>query len=117
MSRHVKAISREDHLRFVAARPSVSHLQTPAWGDVKPDWRAESLGWFDEDGALVGAGLVLMRPLPRLRRCLAYLPEGPVIDWGAADLEGLLEPMLGYLRSPAPWPPVPGCCSWTSRSP
>ncbi|MGW4921709.1 lipid II:glycine glycyltransferase FemX [Streptomyces parvulus] len=99
MSPHVKAISREEHLRFVAARPSVSHLQTPAWGDVKPDWRAESLGWFDEAGTLVGAGLVLLRPLPVLRRCLAYLPEGPVVDWDAADLAGLLEPMLAHLRS------------------
>ncbi|MET7407345.1 lipid II:glycine glycyltransferase FemX [Streptomyces parvulus] len=99
MSPRVKAISREEHLRFVAARPSVSHLQTPAWGDVKPDWRAESLGWFDEGGTLVGAGLALLRPLPVLRRCLAYLPEGPVVDWDAADLAGLLEPMLAHLRS------------------
>ncbi|WP_217140314.1 peptidoglycan bridge formation glycyltransferase FemA/FemB family protein [Streptomyces sp. AC627_RSS907] len=98
MSCHLKAITRAEHLRFVAARPSVSHLQTPSWGDVKPDWRAESLGWFDEDGALVGAGLVLLRPLPKLRRTLAYLPEGPVIDWGAADLERWLEPMLAYLK-------------------
>ncbi|MGQ5603227.1 lipid II:glycine glycyltransferase FemX [Streptomyces sp. EKS3.2] len=98
MSRHVKPITREEHLRFVAARPSVSHLQTPAWGDVKPDWRAESLGWFDEGGDLVGAGLVLLRPLPRLKRCLAYLPEGPVIDWDAPDLERWLEPMLAHLK-------------------
>lgn len=97
MKCRVKAITREEHLRFVAARPSVSHLQIPSWGDVKPDWRAESLGWFDEDGALVGAGLVLLRPLPKLRRSLAYLPEGPVIDWDAAGLESRLEPMLAHL--------------------
>ncbi|MFD6726468.1 peptidoglycan bridge formation protein FemAB, partial [Streptomyces sp. NPDC060131] len=48
MSCRLKPITREEHLRFVAARPSVSHLQVPSWGDVKPDWRAESLGWFDE---------------------------------------------------------------------
>ncbi|GAA5206742.1 lipid II:glycine glycyltransferase FemX [Streptomyces thinghirensis] len=98
MSCHLKAITREEHLRFVTSRPSVSHLQTPSWGDVKPDWRAESLGWFDEGGDLVGAGLVLLRPLPRLKRYLAYLPEGPVIDWGTADLERWLEPMLAYLK-------------------
>ncbi|NEB04971.1 hypothetical protein [Streptomyces sp. SID13726] len=31
--------------------------------DVKPDWRAESLGWFGEGGELAGVGLVLYRPL------------------------------------------------------
>ncbi|MFJ7768606.1 lipid II:glycine glycyltransferase FemX [Streptomyces sp. NPDC097107] len=98
MSCHLKAITRAEHLRFVTSRSSVSHLQTPSWGDVKPDWRAESLGWFDEGGDLVGAGLVLLRPLPRLKRYLAYLPEGPVIDWGAAGLERWLEPMLAYLK-------------------
>ncbi|WP_028801354.1 lipid II:glycine glycyltransferase FemX [Streptomyces sp. 142MFCol3.1] len=98
MSYRLKAISRDEHLGFVSARSSVSHMQVPSWGDVKPDWRAESLGWFDEHDRLVGAGLVLMRPLPKLKRYLAYLPEGPVLDWAAPDLERLLEPMLAYLK-------------------
>ena len=29
-------------------QPSVSFLQTPAWGEVKSEWKAESVGWFDE---------------------------------------------------------------------
>ncbi|MGX1270693.1 lipid II:glycine glycyltransferase FemX [Streptomyces phaeoluteigriseus] len=100
MSLRVQTITRDEHLAFVAARPSVSHMQIPAWGDVKPDWRAESIGWFDERGALVGAGLVLLRPLPKLRRYLAYLPEGPVVDWFAADLvERWLQPMLAHLKA------------------
>ncbi|MGD3108657.1 lipid II:glycine glycyltransferase FemX [Streptomyces sp. YGL11-2] len=98
MSYRLKAITREEHLAFVSTRPSVSHMQVPSWGDVKPDWRAESLGWFDEDGRLVGAGLVLLRPLPKLKRYLAYLPEGPLIDWDAPDLDRWLKPMLAYLK-------------------
>lgn len=98
MSLRLKGITREEHLAFIRTRPSASHMQVPSWGDVKPDWRAESLGWYDTDDRLVGAGLVLSRPLPRLRRCLAYLPEGPVIDWHAADLERWLEPMLAHLK-------------------
>ncbi|MEV8554138.1 peptidoglycan bridge formation glycyltransferase FemA/FemB family protein [Streptomyces glaucescens] len=98
MSYRVEAITREEHLAFATARPSVSHMQVPSWGDVKPDWRALSLGWLDEEGRLAGAGLVLLRPLPKLRRYLAYLPEGPVIDWTAAGLEQWLRPMLAYLR-------------------
>ena len=98
MTYRLRPISRAEHLAFVAARPSVSHMQVPSWADVKPDWRAESLGWFDEGGQLVGAGLVLLRPLPKLRRYLAYLPEGPVIDWDSADLAQWLRPMLAYLK-------------------
>ncbi|MFD9002785.1 lipid II:glycine glycyltransferase FemX [Streptomyces sp. NPDC059582] len=99
MTIRVQPITRAEHLAFVAARPSVSHMQIPAWGEVKQDWRAESLGWFDESGRPVGAGLVLLRPLPRLKRYLAYLPEGPVIDWFAPDLERWLEPMLAHLKA------------------
>jgi lipid II:glycine glycyltransferase (peptidoglycan interpeptide bridge formation enzyme) len=65
----------------------VSFLQTPAWGRLKTDWGHESLGWYavDAPDQLVGAGLVLYRQLPRLKRYLAYLPEGPSCDW--ADQE------------------------------
>ncbi|MFE1309050.1 lipid II:glycine glycyltransferase FemX [Streptomyces sp. NPDC058755] len=97
-SLRLQPISRAEHLSFVASLPSVSHMQLPSWGDVKPDWRAESLGWFDGDGRLVGVGLVLLRPLPKVKRYLAYLPEGPVIDWHVPDLERWLEPMLAYLK-------------------
>ncbi|MFI5755011.1 lipid II:glycine glycyltransferase FemX [Streptomyces sp. NPDC051569] len=99
MGYRLKTITREEHLAFVRARPSASHMQVPSWGDVKPDWRAESLGWFDEQGRITGAGLVLHRPVPKIKRYLAYLPEGPVIDWYAADLERWLEPMLDHLKS------------------
>ncbi|MER6953184.1 MULTISPECIES: peptidoglycan bridge formation glycyltransferase FemA/FemB family protein [unclassified Streptomyces] len=101
-SLRVQSISRAEHLAFIAARPSASHMQIPSWGDVKPDWRAESLGWIDEAGVLVGAGLALLRPLPRLKlkKYLAYLPEGPVIDWYAPDLvERWLDPMLAHLQA------------------
>ena len=76
----VRPIDDGTHLGFLESLPTASFLQTPAWGRVKTEWRAESIGWFDVD-ALVGAALVLHRRLPRLRRSLAYLPEGPVIDW------------------------------------
>jgi lipid II:glycine glycyltransferase (peptidoglycan interpeptide bridge formation enzyme) len=97
----VRPITAEQHLAFVRAQPWTSFLQTPAWAAVKPEWRAESLGWFS-DADLVGAGLVLHRHLPvpklRVRRSLAYLPEGPVVDWAAGDLEVWLAPMARYLE-------------------
>lgn len=72
----VRPITPAEHLAFIAARPSASHMQVPSWGAVKPDWRAESLGWFEEaSGQPVGVGLVLYRPVPKLKKYLAYLPE------------------------------------------
>lgn len=106
MTLRIRPLSREDHLAFIASLPSASHMQMPSWGDVKPDWRAESLGWFEQGAGgagggerLVGVGLVLLRPLPGLERCLAYLPEGPVIDWDDPDLERWLAPLVAHLKS------------------
>ncbi|MFJ2887611.1 lipid II:glycine glycyltransferase FemX [Streptomyces sp. NPDC087305] len=94
----VEPISSAEHLAFVRAQRSVSFLQTPAWGSVKTEWRSESLGWYD-GRQLVGAGLVLHRPVPRLDRwTLAYLPEGPVIDW-TGDIDRWLDPLAAYLKA------------------
>jgi lipid II:glycine glycyltransferase (peptidoglycan interpeptide bridge formation enzyme) len=108
----VRTISTAEHLGFVAARDSASFLQLPAWGAVKPGWRSESLGWETPRGRLVGAGLVLSRPVPGTRRSLAYLPEGPLIDWASPDLAAWLRPMVAHLRAGGAFgvrmgPPVP----------
>jgi lipid II:glycine glycyltransferase (peptidoglycan interpeptide bridge formation enzyme) len=104
----VRPLTTEQHLAFLAARAgssSVSFLQTPAWARVKTEWRGESLGFFSDEGtagsgdAPMGAALVLHRPVPRLERfTLAYIPEGPVIDWDG-DLAAWLTPLTTYLRA------------------
>jgi lipid II:glycine glycyltransferase (peptidoglycan interpeptide bridge formation enzyme) len=103
MSLQVRQISREEHLAFISARSTASFLQCPAWGAVKKEWRSESIGWCDADGKVVGAGLVLYRRIPKIKRFLAYLPEGPALDWSAVgsltDLRALMDPMLAHLRS------------------
>lgn len=103
----VHAIDDARHLRFLvetADPESVSFLQQPAWGRVKAAWRARSLGWFAA-GRLVGTALVLHRDLSRIPllrgRSLAYIPEGPTVDWFAdgrcaADWLG---PLVAHLRS------------------
>ena len=93
----VRTITPAEHLEFLRGQRSASFLQTPAWGEVKSDWRRESIGWFD-DGELVGAGLVLYRQLPKVKKYLAYLPEGPVIDWTSDTLSDWLAPMTKHLR-------------------
>ncbi len=101
----IRPLGRDEHLEFVHSRSDggsgLSFLQCPSWGAVKSGWRCESLGWF-RGSELVGAGLVLYRSLPRIGRSLAYLPEGPMIDWfgertGIA-LEDWLKPLVGALR-------------------
>lgn len=98
MSLTVGPISAAEHLAFVQTQRSVSFLQTPAWSRVKTEWRRESLGWYD-GRQLVGAGLVLHRPVPRLERfTLAYVPEGPVIDW-TGEIDAWLDPLAAYLKA------------------
>ncbi|MER7558908.1 peptidoglycan bridge formation glycyltransferase FemA/FemB family protein [Nocardioides sp. NPDC126508] len=100
MSLTVRPITAAEHLAFIEKQPSVSFLQTPSWARVKTEWRSESVGWFDslQGGALVGAALVLHRPVPKLERfTLAYLPEGPSIDW-SGDLAPWLQPLAAYLK-------------------
>ena len=81
----VRQISAEEHLAYINARPCVSFLQTPAWGKVKSDWAAKSLGWFNGD-QLIGAGLLLTRKLPKLDRRFGYLPEGPDLPWDDSEI-------------------------------
>lgn len=93
----VRTLTRAEHLDYIAGRPEVSFLQTPAWGQVKREWRSESVGWV-VDGAVRGAALVLYRAIPRMRRSLAYLPEGPDLPWAQLLAEGSLPAWLDALR-------------------
>ena len=95
----VRTITPAEHLAHVRAQRSASFLQTPAWGTVKSEWRAESIVWFRGGGGEpVGSALVLYRQLPKVKRYLAYLPEGPVIDWSTEDLGEWLAPLTRHLK-------------------
>jgi lipid II:glycine glycyltransferase (peptidoglycan interpeptide bridge formation enzyme) len=78
-----------------------SFLQTPAWARAKQGWRATYLGWFDGSGSRVGAGTVLSRRIPRLKRTYAYLPEGPGLPWDevAADPARWLDPLAAWAKT------------------
>ncbi|WBQ05576.1 lipid II:glycine glycyltransferase FemX [Kribbella sp. CA-293567] len=110
----IRTISAEQHAAYLAAQPSASFLQTPGWAAVKSEWKAESLGWFDPAAPndLVGVALVLYRQMPKVKRYLAYLPEGPVIDWDAIDLGRYLRPLAAHTAEQGAFglrmgPPVP----------
>lgn len=95
----LRPIGAEEHLAFVTAQ-SGSFLQTPAWGQLKSDWRSESLGWFLGD-EMVASALVLYRKLPRMERYLAYLPEGPVmgrLGWEGPHVLGTLRTLRDHVK-------------------
>ena len=94
----VRTISAAEHLAWVQAQPAVSFLQTPAWGRVKTDWRSESVGWFEGE-TLRAAALVLYRKVPKVAKFLAYLPEGPALDWGDARIVEYLAALRAYLSA------------------
>ncbi len=100
----VRPITAEEHLDYVRARSHesrISFLQVPSWAGVKAEWQHQSLGWYD-GAELVGAGLVLLRQVPRVKRFLAYLPEGPDVDWTGErtgrELAEWLTPLAAHLR-------------------
>jgi len=76
-------------------------LQSPEWAAVKREWRSESIGWFDVADVLVGAGLILYRDAPVVPRALAYLPEGPDIDWldeRGFGIDAWLKPLIAHAK-------------------
>lgn len=94
----VREITSGEHLAWLRTQPSASFLQTPAWASVKTEWRGESVGWFEGE-QMVGAALVLHRSLPRIRRSLAYVPEGPCLDWASPRLAEHLRALRDHLKA------------------
>lgn len=93
----LRPITQTEHASFLQGRPGVSFLQRPEWARVKGGWGPESLGWF-RGTEMVGAALVLHRAAPVIGHTLAYLPDGPVIDWEEHNTRTVLDPMIAHFR-------------------
>ncbi|GAA2955789.1 peptidoglycan bridge formation peptidyltransferase VanK-Sc [Glutamicibacter bergerei] len=94
----MRPISSTEHSAFLATAQGVSFLQRPEWAQVKGGWRGESLGWFDGE-TLVGVALILHRQAPVIRKTLAYIPDGPVIDFDSYDARIVLPLLASYLKN------------------
>ncbi len=81
--------------RFVAHHPDGHVLQTSPWGGLKSEygWRAERVG-LTRRGTVQAGAQILIRRLPAGLGRLAYVPKGPVVDWGD---ESLLKPVMDAL--------------------
>lgn len=100
----VKQITAEQHKDFIASQASrddISFLQLPQWGLVKAGWDHESVGFYHstDSNALIGAGLVLYNYIPKTKKCLAYLPEGPILDWHSSEAAQALTALISYTKS------------------
>ena len=81
---------------FVASWPHFGLLQSSGWGDLK-----ERLGWkvfrigVEQGDRLVAGAQMLVKPLPLGAASLAYIPRGPLVDWGE---RGVVQALLGELH-------------------
>jgi len=63
-------------------------LQTSAWGRLKCafGWSSEMVAIRDGEGDIAAGAQVLFRELPGGLGGIAYVPRGPVVDWGDTTL-------------------------------
>lgn len=82
------------------SRHTVGYQQTPEWAAARgASWDPELLGWFDAEGVMRAGAVIRYRKLPGLDRRFAFVPQGPVADWSADDIDDLLTPLRSYLSS------------------
>jgi peptidoglycan pentaglycine glycine transferase (the first glycine) len=68
---------------FVASHPAGHILQTAAWGALKARFGWEAARLALSDGIHLVAGTqVLFRRVPLRVGTIAYVPRGPLVDWG-----------------------------------
>jgi peptidoglycan pentaglycine glycine transferase (the first glycine) len=62
-------------------------LQTTPWGDLKSrfGWSAERIALTSPSQVIVAGAQILYRRLPLGLGTLAYIPKGPLVDWGDAE--------------------------------
>ncbi len=68
---------------FVAQHPNGSLLQTTNWARLKNrfGWRSQRV-WLRRDGRLVAGAQMLVRSAALGLIRVAYIPHGPLVDWG-----------------------------------
>ncbi len=91
------AEQRDSWNAYIAHAPNGHVLQAWEWGEVKQHtgWNTVRMALCDE-GEIRAAAQVLIRTLPLGMGCLAYVPKGPVLDYGDAPL---LAHTMASLRS------------------
>lgn len=76
---------------FVAQHPNGSLLQTTNWARLKNrfGWRSQRV-WLRRDGRLVAGAQMLVRSAALGLIRVAYIPHGPLVDWGDEEQMSVL---------------------------
>ena len=72
---------------FVASWPHFGLLQSSGWGDFKErsGWKVFRIG-VEQGDRLVAGAQMLVKQLPFAAASLAYIPRGPLVDWGDREV-------------------------------
>ena len=94
--------TEQDRQRFdeyVARFETGDLLQSFEWGDLKSHsgWRPVRV-IAERDGEIAAAASLLKQSIPKVGRCIMYVPRGPVLD--TTDL-GLVQSFADYLKQVA----------------
>jgi len=90
-------LTESEYQNYLSTKSDYSFLQTPAWGKIKTGWSYELIGFKTDK--LIGVGLVLYKSVPIFKKYkLAYLPEGPVLNWDDFD-SSILSELAKYLKA------------------
>ena len=75
-------------------------LQLWGWGEAKSGngWSAHRLALVNEAGEWQAAAQVLLWPIPKLGRFIAYVPRGPVAEPGSSEARKVLNALAKWAR-------------------
>ena len=73
-------LTEQEHDAFVTTHPLCNLLQSSKWALIKNSWMHKLVGVKNEQGKVVAASLVLIKPLP-MHFTMFYLPRGPIMDF------------------------------------
>lgn len=75
-------------------------FQLNAWGELKATtgWQSHLLGYYDQQQLVAGAHMLTL-PLPGVRKKIAYIPRGPVIDPEHPQRDNVLSDLVAFAAS------------------
>lgn len=87
-TREIQPTEKAKFNDFIAAFPTGDLMQSYEWGEVKSKfgWKAVRVVGENDKGEIVAAASILLHPIPRTGKCIAYVSRGPVLDTTNAEL-------------------------------
>ncbi|MGT2624596.1 peptidoglycan bridge formation glycyltransferase FemA/FemB family protein [Streptococcus thoraltensis] len=82
---------------FVEKHPHGNLLQTSLWGQVKSNWASEQVAFYRNQELVACASILIKTVFKHVR--VAYVPRGPVVDYGDRELVvSVFEALKAYAR-------------------